>query len=312
MSTYIYKRLLLSIPVLLIVTVIVFSIIRFIPGDPAEIMAGLDAGPEYIEQVRERLGLNQPIHLQYFAFLRNLFQGDLGESINYRIPVNELLFSTFTNTIELSTISLLVAAIIGIGVGIVSARYRYSIFDNLSMLAALAGIAIPVFWLGLMFQLLFSVNLGWLPSSGKGKLLQLVMPVMSLAVGSIALLARITRSSMLDVLHQDYITTARAKGLPERVVIFKHALRNALIPVITILGFQLGAMLGGTVIVEIVFAWPGMGRLLVNAILQRDYPVIQGAVLVFASCFILINLVVDLIYACFDPRIRYTSKKEVS
>ncbi|MHA1375085.1 MAG: ABC transporter permease [Promethearchaeota archaeon] len=297
---------------LLIVSIVVFSIIRFIPGDPAETIAGLSATPEYIEQVRERLALNQPIYLQYFAFLRSLFQGDLGESIKHKVPVNTLLFRTFTNTLELSVISLIVAASIGIGLGIVSARYRYSIFDNLSMLAALAGMAMPVFWLGLMLQLFFSVNLGWLPSTGKGTLLQFVMPVMTLGIGSIALLARITRSSMLDVLRKDYIITARAKGLPERVVIFKHALRNALIPVITILGLQLGAMLGGAVVVEIVFAWPGMGRLLVNSILQRDYPVIQGVVLVFASCFILINLVVDLIYACLDPRIRYTSGKEVS
>lgn len=305
MYQYIARRLLLTIPVIIGVSIIVFSIIRMIPGDPARAIAGVQASPEFIQQVRDRHALDQPIYVQYGIFVTNLLRGDLGRSTFSRRPVVTEIRERFPRTLILASTSLLIATLVGVSAGIVSATRRNSVFDNVSMLIALIGVAAPVFWLALMLQLLFSVQLGWLPATGIGSWRHLILPSITLGMASAALMARITRSSMLDVLRQDYITTARAKGLNERVVVYKHALKNALIPVVTVLGLQFGILLGGAVLTETVFAWPGIGRLLVDSILRRDYPVVQGTVLLLAFLFVLINLVVDIIYAFLDPRIQY-------
>lgn len=309
MYGYIIRRLLLAVPVLIGVSILVFAIIRFIPGDPARAIAGVNATPEYIEQIRKELLLDEGLHVQYYVYFTNLLQGDLGRSTFTRRPVTVELIERFPNTLLLSATAMLIASVIGLSAGIVSATRRYSMFDNISMLAALVGVAAPVFWLGVMFQILFSVNLGWLPSSGIGTWKHLVLPALTLGLATAALIARITRSSMLEVLRQDYITTARSKGLIERVVTYKHALKNALIPVVTVMGLQFGTLLGGAVLTETVFSWPGIGRLMVDSILNRDYPVVQGAVLMLAVLFVLINLVVDIIYAFLDPRISYGNKE---
>ena len=305
MYQYILRRLLLTVPVIIGVSVIVFSLIRLLPGDPARALAGVQATPEYIEQVRERYGLNDPLYVQYGRFMAGLVTGDLGVSTFSRRPVTTEIGERFPRTLILASISLVIATVVGVSAGIVSATRRNSIFDNASMLVALVGVAAPVFWMALMLQLLFSVQLGWLPATGMGGVRHMVLPSITLGMASAALMARITRSSMLDVLRQDFITTARAKGLAERVVVYKHALKNALIPVVTVLGLQFGILLGGAVLTETVFAWPGVGRLLVDAILRRDYPVVQGTVMLLALLFVVINLVVDVIYAYLDPRIHY-------
>lgn len=309
MYGYIVRRLLLAIPVLIGVSILVFSIVRFIPGDPARIVAGVHASQEYVERVRAEMLLDEPLHLQYFVYMGNLLQGDMGRSAFTRRPVTVELFERFPNTLLLTIAAMGIATVFGLGAGIISATKRYSIFDNFTMLLALVGIAIPVFWFGLMMQLLFSVYLGWLPSSGMETWRNLLMPALTLGLAATALIARITRSSMLDVLGQDYINTARAKGLVERVVTYKHALKNALIPVVTVMGLQFGSLLGGAVLTETVFSWPGIGRLLVDSILTRDYPVVQGAVLMLALLFVLINLFVDIIYALLDPRITYGTQE---
>ncbi|MFW5827621.1 MAG: nickel ABC transporter permease [Alkalispirochaeta sp.] len=299
------RRLLLTIPVVFGVSLIVFSIIRLLPGDPARALAGVNASPEYIQQVRDRYGLDDPIHIQYGRFMQGLVTGDLGNSTFSRRPVTTEIGERFPRTLTLASISLLIATVVGVSAGIVSATRRNSVFDNASMFVALVGVAAPVFWLALMLQLLFAVQLRWLPATGMGSVRHLILPSITLGMASAALMARITRSSMLDVLKQDFITTARSKGLAERVVIYKHALKNALIPVVTVLGLQFGILLGGAVLTETVFAWPGVGRLLVDAILRRDYPVVQGTVMLLALLFVIINLVVDVIYAFLDPRIHY-------
>ncbi len=305
MYQYIVRRLLLTIPVVFGVSLIVFSIIRLLPGDPARALAGVNASPEYIQQVRDRYGLDDPIHIQYGRFMQGLVTGDLGNSTFSRRPVTTEIGERFPRTLTLASISLLIATVVGVSAGIVSATRRNSVFDNASMFVALVGVAAPVFWLALMLQLLFAVQLRWLPATGMGSVRHLILPSITLGMASAALMARITRSSMLDVLKQDFITTARSKGLAERVVIYKHALKNALIPVVTVLGLQFGILLGGAVLTETVFAWPGVGRLLVDAILRRDYPVVQGTVMLLALLFVIINLVVDVIYAFLDPRIHY-------
>ncbi len=305
MYGYVIRRLLLSVPVLIGVSILVFAIIRFIPGDPARAIAGVHASPQFIEQVRRELLLDEGLHVQYYVYMSNLFKGDLGRSTFSGRPVTVELMQRFPNTLVLAATAMSIATIIGLSAGIISATRRYSLFDNFSMLFALIGVAAPVFWLGVMFQILFSVQLGWLPSGGIGTWKNLVLPSLTLGLATAALLARITRSSMLDVLRQDYITTARSKGLIERVVIYKHAFKNALIPVVTVMGLQFGILLGGAVLTETVFSWPGIGRLMVDSILARDYPVVQGAVLLLAVFFVMINLLVDVIYAFLDPRISY-------
>ncbi len=305
MVWYIVRRVLLVVPTLLGVSFAVFAMVRLIPGDPALAMAGPHATPEYVRQVRLDLGLDEPLHVQYGRFMAGLVRGDLGRSSRPRRPVAAELWDRFPNTVELTLASMFVATLFGVPAGIISATKRYSIFDSVTMLIALLGVSMPVFWLGLMLMLLFSVTLGWLPSVGRGTLLHLVLPAVTLGASSMAFVARITRSSMLEVLRQDYVTTARAKGLREGWVIYRHALKNALIPVVTVMGLQLGILLGGAVLTETVFAWPGVGRLMVDSIGARDYAVVQGTVLLLAVAFVLVNLLVDLTYGFLDPRIKY-------
>jgi peptide/nickel transport system permease protein/oligopeptide transport system permease protein len=305
MTTYIARRLLAVIPTLLGVLLAVFLMVRLAPGDPAQLLAGEFATPETLADIRQRFGLDQPWHVQLGLYAANVVRGDLGQSVRTRKPVTYELRQYFPNTLRLTLGAMLVALLIGIPAGIIAATRPGTIFDLLAVLGALIGVSMPVFWFGLMAILIFSVQLGWFPVAGTGTLWHLVLPAITLGTGTAAILARMTRSAMLEVLSQDYIRTARAKGLAGRVVVFKHALRNALIPVVTITGLQFGGLLEGAVITETVFAWPGIGQLLVGSILARDYPVVQGAVLLIAVAFILINLIVDLLYGAIDPRIRY-------
>lgn len=305
MLQYVIRRLLLTFPVLFGVSLLVFSIIRLIPGDPAEAMAGPHATREMIARIRAEFDLDKPIHLQFLRFMSGLLRGDLGRSIRTQRPVMAEILDRLPHTLELAAASMLLATVFGMLAGIISAAKPYSFFDHLSMFLALVGISLPVFWLGLMLMLLFSLKLGWLPAAGRGTLAHLVLPSITLAAASMALIARMTRSSLLEVLRQEYVVAARAKGLPERDVLFRHALKNALVPVITIIGLRFGTLLSGAVLTETVFAWPGVGRLMVDSISARDYPVVQGAVLVLALSFVFINLAVDLLYAVFNPRIRY-------
>lgn len=305
MFQYIIRRLLVAIPSIFGVLVIVFAMVRLAPGDPALLLAGEFADAATVERIRERFGLNEPVHVQFGRFISGVFQGDLGRSTRTNREVTADLIDYFPNTLELALGAILVALVIGIGLGIASALRPNTWIDALSMILALIGVSMPVFWFGLLAILYFSVELGWFPVAGRGTLAHLVLPAITLGVSSTGIIARMTRSAMLDVLGQDYIRTARAKGLPGRGVVFKHALRNALVPVITVGGLEFGSLMAGAVITETVFTWPGIGRLLVQSILARDYPVVQGAVLLIALSFIIINILVDLVYAFVDPRIRF-------
>ncbi len=305
MWRYVAKRLVLALPVLLGVSVVVFAAIRLIPGDPAQLMAGQAATQEVVAEIRQSLGLDQPLPVQYLYFLRNALRGDLGRSLFNGVPVVEELGQRFPRTVRLALASMLVASLIGIPAGILAATRRQSWTDTAVMAAALVGVSMPVFWLGLNLILVFSVRLAWFPVFGHETWRHLVLPSVTLGTASAAIVARMTRSAMLEVLGQDYVRTARAKGLAERVVVNRHALRNALIPVVTILGLQLGTLLSGAVLTETVFAWPGIGRLLVEAVLARDYPVIQGTTLLIATTFVVLNVAVDVLYGLLDPRIRY-------
>lgn len=304
MYKYIGRRLLLLIPVLLGVTFIVFSIMSLTPGDPAQIILGESAPPEKIAQLREEMGLNDPFVVQYFRFVTNAVKGDFGESYSTGRPVFEEIFQRFPVTLKLTVVGIIVAVIIGIPVGIISATKQYSLFDNFSMIGALLGVSMPNFWLGLMLILLFAVNLGLLPSGGDGGIEYMILPAITLGTGAAALITRMTRSSMLEVIRQDYIRTARAKGVYEKKVINKHALKNALIPVITIVGLQFGYLLGGAVLTETVFSLPGVGRLLVDAIKQKDAPMVLASVVFISVTFSFVNLLVDILYAYVDPRIK--------
>jgi peptide/nickel transport system permease protein len=313
MTSYILRRLLLSIPVLLGVTLFVFWSIRWVPGDPAVAMAGELASPQMIARMREQLGLDKPVLEQYGLYITRIVQGDMGRSIRSGLPVTTEIATRLPRTLLLAATSLVLAAVIGIPIGIFSATRPNSWFDGGSMTIALLGVSMPIFWLGLMLMILFAVLLPrWLgtgtpllPPTGIGTWQHLVMPSIALAANSMAIQARMTRACMLEVLRQDYIRTARSKGLVERKVIYHHALRNALLPIVTIIGLQFGTLIGGAVITETVFAWPGIGRLLVDAIGFRDYPIIQGTVLIIAVGFVLTNLLVDVLYAYLDPRIHY-------
>nr|MBO2471077.1 peptide ABC transporter permease [Bacillota bacterium] len=305
MTRYIVRRLLLAIPVLIGVSIVVFWMIRAIPGDPARVLAGEGAPLEVVERIREQYGLNEPLHVQYMVFLKHLLQGDLGRSIRSRRPVTEEVAARLGPTLELAAGSMVVAIVIGVSTGILSAVRPNSWIDAVSTFIALVGISMPVFWLGLMLMYFFSYELGWFPTAGRGTWRHLVLPSLTLGLSTAAIIARMTRSSMLEVLRQDYVRTARAKGLHEWAVVLKHAFRNALIPIVTVTGLQMGSLLGGAVMTESVFAWPGIGRLMVDSIIARDYPVVQGAVLVVAVGFILINLLVDVLYAYINPTIRY-------
>ena len=293
------------IPIVLGVTIVVFSILHLAPGCPTTLMLGDHASPEAIEELRNRLGLDDPIPVQYFRWLSGVVRGDFGRSIHTRQLVGEMILQRLPATIELALTAMILSLLIAIPVGIISAVKQYSIFDHAGMVGALLGVSMPVFWQGLMMILIFSFLLGWFPISGRGGLEHLILPAITLGTSQAALVARLTRSSMLEVIRQDYVTTARSKGLVERIVIIKHALKNALIPVVTIVALQLPVLFGGAVITETVFAWPGMGRLIVTSIFTRDFPVVQAAVLIMAMIVILCNLLADILYIVLDPRIRY-------
>jgi peptide/nickel transport system permease protein len=292
------------IPVMLGVSFIVFTIMYFTPGDPAKIILGERAPAAEVAALRTQMGLDAPFLVQFFNFIKNAVQGDFGRSLVTKRPVAEELFARFPATIQLAGSAVLIAVAIGIPVGIISAIKQYSVFDGVAMTLALVGVSMPNFWQGLMMIILFSVYLRWLPSSGYGTFRHLLMPAITLGTSSAALITRMTRSSMLEVVRQDYIRTARAKGLDESVVINRHALKNALIPVVTVIGLQFGYLLGGAVLTETVFSWPGVGRMMVDAIRQKDFPVVQAGVLLLALSFSLVNLLVDILYAYIDPRIK--------
>lgn len=333
MKKYILKRLLLLIPVLIGVSILIFVIVRLTPGDPARILAGEHATEEYVQATREQWGLDKPMYVQYYIWFKSLLRGDLGRSITTHSPVVEEIFNRFPATLELSLFAMFLAIVIGILAGIISAIRQYHFFDYFSMTIALFGISMPVFWLGLMLMFVFGLWLDILPISGRinvmiplqnitglyvldsiltlnfqalgSSLLHLILPSIALGTIPMAMIARITRSSMLEIIRQDFIRTERAKGLPERMVIFKHALKNALIPIITVIGMEFGLLLGGAILTETVFAWPGLGRYTVDAVYARDYPAIQGSVLFIAFIFVVVNLITDVLYAYINPRIRY-------
>jgi peptide/nickel transport system permease protein len=305
MFQYTVKRLLSTIPVLLGISVMLFFMLRALPGDPAQVIAGDMASQKEVELIRHQLGLDRPTYIQYGHFLWRLMRLDLGKSIKTQNPVTTEILPRLQNTVILAVTATLLACLIGIPAGIVAAVRPYTLWDIFVTALALFGISMPAFWLGLMLIVVFSVKLHWLPVGGSGGIQFLVLPAVTLASLLLASFARNTRSSMMETLTQDYITTARSKGLKEEAVIIRHALKNALIPIVTVIGLQFGGLLGGTVLTETVFSWPGIGRLLVESILARDYPVIQGSILVFALLFILVNLTVDLLYGLIDPRVRY-------
>ena len=306
MLRYVMKRLLLAVPVLLGVTFVMFLIAQITPGDPAVILLGERATPEELATVRQQLGLNDPWYVQYYKYVSGAVRGDLGQSYRSRTPVFDELMARFPNTVQLTLAAMAIAITIGLPLGVLSAVKQNSLVDRFAIVFAILGSSMPVFWIGLILILVFSLRLQVLPASGKGGLEHLILPATALGVGASALIARITRSSMLEVLRNDYIRTARAKGLRERPVILGHGLRNALIPVVTVVGLQFGALLGGAVLTETVFAWPGIGRHIVQAIGQRDYPTVRGGVLLVATTFVIINILLDVLYAYLDPRIKYS------
>ncbi|UZX16414.1 ABC transporter permease [Thermus sp. PS18] len=335
MWSYVLRRLLGLVPVLFGITLLVFLFLQLIPGDPAQAILGERGTPEQLAALREKLGLNKPLYVQYLTFVKNILTGDLGTSAVSTIPVAEELKRRWPATFELALAATLVAVIFGIPVGILAAVRKNSLLDTLSMSLSLVGVSMPVFWLGLLLVYLFAVNLHWLPTGGRlstdlaidfrpitgflvldgmlalkpevlmDALRHLILPALTLGTIPLAILTRITRSAMLEVLSQDYVRTARAKGLAERQVILKHALKNALLPVVTIIGLQFGTLLGGAILTETIFSWPGIGSYIYEGILNRDYPVVQAGVLVVATVFVLVNLLVDLSYALLDPRIQY-------
>lgn len=305
MARYILKRLLVSIPILFLVVTLVFFAFQLIPGDPARMYAGENAPLEQVEAVRKEMGLDRPVLVQYSTYLARLVQGDMGKSLFTRRTVALEIGSRFGNTFKLALAAIVVATVLGITMGAISALKRGKLPDYVVTFIALFGISIPVFWLGILMMYLFSVTLGWLPSAGHGTWKHYVMPTISLAVFSLAFIARMTRSALLETLQQDYVRTARAKGVKERMVLLMHSLRNALLPVTTVVGLRFGYMVGGAVVTEQVFAWPGLGQLLIISVGQRDIPLVQGLLLVFAASFVVVNLVVDIVYASLDPRIRH-------
>lgn len=333
MLHYIGRRLLQLIPVLLGMTFVVFMIIRAIPGDPAQVILGQQASKEAIASLREKLGLDNPWYVQYFEYLGNLLKGDLGESLRTSTPVTEEIWKYLAATFELSLFAIVIAVVIGVNAGIISAWFQNSWFDYTAMILALVGVSVPIFWLGLMMQYIFGIELGILPTSGREEvrnpvdsitnlyvldtilqgrfdqlgvvLKHLVLPGLALATIPMAIIARMTRSSMLEVMRSDYVRTARAKGQKMFWVVYKHALKNAIIPVLTIIGLQMGLLLGGAILTESIFAWPGVGRYIYEAINFRDYPVIQSGILIVAFIFVMINLLIDILYSLIDPRIKY-------
>lgn len=314
MHKYILKRLLMLIPVILGVTFIVFFILNLSPGDPAAMILGEQATAEALEMKREELGLNDPLLVRYFNYMIDLFHGDMGVSYRNSISVWEQVTDRFPNTAVLAVAGILVALLIGIPLGILSAKKQNTIVDNVSMVLSLIGVSMPNFWFGLLVVMLFALKLGWLPSQGMGEgfwplIKSLILPALTLGTGSAGTIARMTRSSMLEVIRQDYISTARAKGVDEKTVTFQHMLKNALIPIITAVGLQFGSLLGGAMLTETVFSWPGLGRLMVENIKSKDIPMVLGCVVFLATTFTIVNLIVDIIYAFVDPRIKSLYKK---
>jgi len=331
MIGFIIRRILVVIPTLLGVSIIIFLMLAITPGDPAELLLGERATQDSLEAMREYLGLQKPLYVQYWLFLKRVAKFDLGETIWTRQKVSKEIMERFPATIELAVFAMMISSFLGIILGIISATRQYSWFDYLSMIGSLTGVSMPIFWLGLVLMLVFSLTLGWLPMSGrigvntelelitnfyvidailtrnwvalKDALMHLILPAMALSTIPLAIVARMTRSSMLEVLRQDYIKTAKAKGLSETKIVLKHALRNGLIPVVTVVGLQFGILLGGAILTETVFAWPGVGKWLYEGVVKRDYMVIQGGTLVVATIFVMVNLIVDILYSIINPRI---------
>ncbi|SET71555.1 peptide/nickel transport system permease protein [Salinibacillus kushneri] len=333
MTAYIIRRILMLIPVLFGVSLLVFSIIYLIPGNPAQVILGQRATTEAIAEVERQLGLDQPFYIQYFSYIGDLLTGDLGTSIKTKTAISEEIWPYLAATMELTLVAMVIAIFVGVNAGIISAWFHNSWFDYIAMILALIGVSMPVFWLGLMEQYVFAVRLDWLPSTGrydpstvidsitnfylidtliqgefgkfKNLLSHIILPGAALATIPMAIIARMTRSTMLEVMKSDFIRTARAKGLNNIWVVYKHSLRNAVIPVLTVVGLQTGLLLGGAILTETIFGWPGIGRYIYDAIQARDYPVIQSGILIIATIFVIINLIVDLLYAAIDPRIKY-------
>jgi peptide/nickel transport system permease protein len=304
MLRYLIRRLLLTIPVLLGVATLVFALIHFIPGDPAQAMLGEGASPADVAQLRERLGLDQPLFVQYGSFLRGLLRGDLGVSLRNDQPVTQQILERMPATAELAFASMAVAVLIALPLGIIAAVWRGTFADVGAMTLSLVGISVPNFWLGPLLAIIFAVELGWLPVGGRGTVAHLVLPAVTLGAALAAILARMTRASLLEELREPYVLAARAKGVSRTRAVLHHALRNSLIPIVTILGLQFGVVLTGAVITETIFAWPGIGRLLIQSISFRDYPLVQGCVLLIAVTYVGVNLITDLTYGFLDPRIR--------
>ncbi len=305
MLTYIARRLAVSVVPLLGVTVIAFGLVQMLPGDPARTIAGLLASDEDVERIRTRMGLDEPVLVQYGQFVSRLVTGDLGESARTRRPVTTEIGARLPKTIELAAAGTIIGSVLGIFAGVVAARFRNRFLDHSVSMGSLIGISMPVYWLGLLLIMLFAVNLGWLPAAGADRRTSIILPAFTIGLFTMALVARMTRSSMLEVLEQDFVRTAFSKGVADRNVVYRHALRNAFIPVLTVIGIQFGSLLGGAVLTEFVFAWPGIGRLLVDSIFARDFPVVQGIIIVFALMFIVVNLVVDILYSYVNPKIQY-------
>lgn len=306
MFKYIIRRLLFSAVTLFAVSILIFLLLRILPGDPARLFAGDLATEAEVQALRVRLSLDKPISTQYVMFLKDLSHGDLGDSMRTKEPVLDEIKARFPNTLKLAVISITIASIFGVTGGVIAAIKRNSIFDALASIGTLFGVAMPVFWLALMLILVFSIKLRWLPAAGNQyPIKSAILPSVTLALFSVALITRMTRASVLEVLSQEYVITARAKGLKESLLLYRHVLPNALIPVVTVIGLQFGSLLGGAILTETIFAWPGLGRLLTESLFSRDYPMVQGLVLVFSGVFILVNLIVDILYAYIDPRIKY-------
>ncbi len=305
MNRYFVRRLLATIPLMFIISIFVFMFIHLIPGDPAKTLAGVEASVEEVEAIREEFGLNKPILVQYVDYMKNLFHGDMGRSLKSNLPVTEMIASRMHYTLRLVVAGMIWAPFLGIFIGVLCAIFRGKFFDHFGMLFAITGLSAPGFWLGLMGIELFSVRLGLLPTTGLDTWKGYILPSLVMGTGIMAVLARYSRSSMLETLREDYVRTARAKGQKEFWVMFSHAFRNSLIQIVTIIGLQIGGLLSGSVITENIFSIPGLGRLLVDSIGYRDYPVIQGLLMIFALQYVLINLIVDMLYGVINPKIRY-------
>ena len=313
MIYYILRRLLQIIPVLLGITIILFVLMYIIPEDPAQLILQKGATEQALANLRAKMGIDKPIYVQYWRYVKQLAKGDLGQSYRYRRSVNSILAEHYPNSVKLALAAIFIEIVIGIFAGIISAVKKYTFWDTLVTVSTTLAVCVPVFWLGMMMQVIFGLQLGVLPMSGMGdgSIRYYILPALTLASVSTAYVARMTRSSMLEVISNDYITTAYAKGLSFRAVIGKHALKNALIPVVTLIGLDLGALMGGAILTETIFSWPGIGRVIYLAVLQRDAPVVIGGTLILVLVFVFINLIVDIVYAILDPRIRY-HKREVN